>query len=534
MRIKKAGETLSYGIGNELDENTHESLKAFIIYLTLIDKIGAECTVRIKNVIEELVRKHISREKCFERLSRLIVSELKSQLTFDDFKSLVAKLNDIQIPEWVYKSVDTLYDMVPDNVYLIHELLYYIIEVNDRHYFRCIHVDNIGSSDDLKKFSHDYFEDFDNLEMDYSDLNHTISTKYSKIIGFNRDTVTFYLSAKHDSMIFCEFHTDTQEEIIHHKYCYGFIGNVFPVVKEGNDIAILYGDETKTILSGSSFEEYSVRNDRVYVEAPLDKPVMFKPYTVAVDGSRFERSHKDLVVYVMSQIKRDIKDFRSWLFESEQEDILCGTKEIDAFSLAYLDTFLEGRYDLDVNKRARCYHHIIKILMRYIDKDKDVLDYFFILSDISKRLEEKFDRSFIGEQMYWLLSEMHLSGKLSRVIHDPGKFKEKLMKEVYWTNSVMFKEIHTSNYEGRVGFFSFEEDEMVSLVKNISDAICIGDMLVAPYRPMPGVVSFNLLDGSYIIQYNRPLFSGEIKEILSEFHILDTAFRVMVEKRVSV
>lgn len=81
-----------------------------------------------------------------------------------------------------------------------------------------------------------------------------------------------------------------------------------------------------------------------------------------------------------------MRDFRNFFFISEHERL--GREKNSSqtvFSLNYVDGILDGRYDLEDNKSARMYHFIVKLLKGYLPPDKDVLDYFFMFSDVSKR-----------------------------------------------------------------------------------------------------------------------------------------------------
>ena len=123
-----------------------------------------------------------------------------------------------------------------------------------------------------------------------------------------------------------------------------------------------------------------------------------------------------------------MRDFRNFFFISEHERLEREKNSSQTvFSLNYVDGILDGRYDLEDNKSARMYHFIVKLLKGYLPPDKDVLDYFFMFSDVSKRRYKGVTSNFIDEGIYWQLNEMHITGKLSRVIKDIDKLKKKLL-----------------------------------------------------------------------------------------------------------
>lgn len=123
---------------------------------------------------------------------------------------------------------------------------------------------------------------------------------------------------------------------------------------------------------------------------------MFRPYILMLDGSRMEISQNDAIAYVMEKVNDDICDFGSPFLDDDEDKLKTGEyNENVVFSLDYFDRFLTGRYDLEDYREARTYHFIVKLLAAYLPSDKDVLDYFFVLSDVSKRLTKDRSLSFI-------------------------------------------------------------------------------------------------------------------------------------------
>ena len=77
-------------------------------------------------------------------------------------------------------------------------------------------------------------------------------------------------------------------------------------------------------------------------------------------------------------------------------------------------------------------------------------DYFLMFSDVSKRRYKGVTSNFIDEGIYWQLNEMHITGKLSRVIKDIDKLKKKLLKDTYW-NDEMIKMISQQDLQDMLG-----------------------------------------------------------------------------------
>ena len=214
-----------------------------------------------------------------------------------------------------------------------------------------------------------------------------------------------------------------------------------------------------------------------------------------------------------------MRDFRNFFFISEHERLEREKNSSQTvFSLNYVDGILDGRYDLEDNKSARMYHFIVKLLKGYLPPDKDVLDYFLMFSDVSKRRYKGVTSNFIDEGIYWQLNEMHITGKLSRVI-----------KDTYWNDEMRKNDIATG-FTRYVGAFDFQGGKLIAMVEKEDNARCIGDLLVANLDKKRGMVALNIETGAYEIQYIRELTSEEVNMIFSGFHIVDVAYRISVEK----
>ena len=214
-----------------------------------------------------------------------------------------------------------------------------------------------------------------------------------------------------------------------------------------------------------------------------------------------------------------MRDFRNFFFISEHERLEREKNSSQTvFSLNYVDGILDGRYDLEDNKSARMYHFIVKLLKGYLPPDKDVLDYFLMFSDVSKRRYKGVTSNFIDEGIYWQLNEMHITGKLSRVI-----------KDIDWNDEMIKNDIATG-FTRYVGAFDFQGGKLIAMVEKEDNARCIGDLLVANLDKKRGMVALNIETGAYEIQYIRELTSEEVNMIFSGFHIVDVAYRISVEK----
>lgn len=533
MLLKKAGECLSYGIGNELLQQNKDdedipnyALKAFITYFALSGYLSYKSVQEIYGILMDFTRDEFKLKRKFLIISKILIRDLKNKFHFDNFDQLITELNNIEIPFWAFETKGKLLPLFPQ-VYLINDLIYYINEDMDRCYFRCVHV---SQAYEILDYSHDYFEDFDTELVSYVETNHTISNKYSEILGFNVEKHILYLKPHHTNSLYVEYHTDSKQEIVQHYKCLGVIDNKIPVVKVNDNLCIVLGEEVKQIKKMDFMEEYVVRKDCIYVYAKSSVHTMFKPYLLLLDGERMEIPYQESVDYVMQKMKSDMFDIEDLLSENKGDESK-GKENTTRFTLDYLESVFLQKYNLNENQEARMYHFLVKLLKNYLPADQDVLDYFFMFADATKRLTEKVDFHFIGESVYWRLNELHLSGKLSRIVKNIDKLKKKLLQDAYWDDEAIMEERERYCFNEYVGYFSVSNGRINAYTETTDKAFCVGDLLIAKRQEMPGIVALNMETGGYEIQYERELSNEEIQLVLEKFHIIDVAYRVSVDRR---
>lgn len=529
MMITRAGDCLSFGLGTELmtnmefnmDVEPNINLKAVVTYFALTYKISGTTARDINKELSQCAHDFSQIKSKFIYISDLIVRDLKKYYQFADFDELVNQLNEILIPDWVFGTRGKLLQLFPQ-AYLLDELIYYMKEDEGRYYFRCVHISQV---EELMRYSQDLFMDFDTDSIPEEEYNHTISNRYSEIIGFNEVSRIFYLRLHHTNMLYAEYHADTGQEIIYHNNCIGVIENM-PIVKRDNQLCVAFGANDKCIKELDILEDYQVKNNMIYVYPAFNMPVMFRPYIVTPIGEIMEMPQKEVLEYVLEKIKSNICDYRDYFSGRGRDKSIFDDNKL---SLDNMDSLLK-KYDLMQNKIARMYHSLVRILKDYLPSDEDVIDYFFMLADVSKRMFKEGTLDFIQVSVFWCLYEFHSSGKLSGVINDIDKLKELLMQDVYWDDETIIRE-KGDRYSGeRIGYFFIDNNKVVSDIASIDEAICIGDMLMAPKKERPGIVALNLETGVYEIQYTRELTKGEVLTVLNVFHLDDVAYRISIDK----
>lgn len=533
MEFMKAGECLSCGLGHELmkkDPTKQENLKAFVTFFALKGYLSARTVEVVQEVVGRDSNGGADLRARFIRLAKLFVEDFKKSFEFSDYEQLTNELNKINIPSWVFATKGRLLDMFP-NAYLVNELIYYIVNDEGKRYFRCIHVANIK---DMLKYRKDYYENFIVDMFSDDEINYTISTKYSEILGFNKETKTFYLKYRHTQAMYAEYHVDTKQEKICRYHCLGVVDNKFPIIEKDNCLAAVVGETVKKIKHKDVREKYEFTEGGILVLPAENYPIMFKPYILQIDGQRREISQNQVICFIWKQIQNDMHDFRVLVLNREIERIEQHETPKDmVFSLEYLDDLLVGRLDLESNKAARTYQSIVALLKKYLPSEEDVMDYLFLLAEVSKRLSEDVDERFIGEKTYWLLNELHSAGKLSKIITNKNKLKNKLLEGAYWTDERLKAEKSDEALGMKcfdyVGYFAFSKGKFDAHTVKISEALHIGDMMFVNWADAPGAVAYNLEAGAFEIRYDRELSKKEVEKVLEAFGIINDAYCVCID-----
>lgn len=517
MRVYKAGDCLSYAIGNELLEFSFgENMIAFVSYFVLKGFLDRNITDDVNQILSEVTDSDEEKKQQFLKLSKILVEGLKRKITFHNFDELHNELNKIMIPEWIFDNQQMVWKMFPQ-VFLVRDLIYYLVKGDEgRVYFRCIHVKKLRGAFDVDA---DFWSEDE--EFPFEETSRTISTKYAKILGFNEATMTFYLEFRYTNSLYAEYRLETNQEVIHHYHCYGIADNKFPVIRDGDKVSVVVRNKKIPIKEVVGCENYEIKEKHIYVSPTYG--AMFRPYRMLFSGERVEISYAEAVKYILENIRRDAFDFSIKGFFWEKENNFMEQEDI-TLSLEYLENFLKEQYDLEENKEARIYYFIVQILKQYLPVEQDILDYFFLLGEVSKKMDEYYN--FLGEKIYWRLNELSLSGVLEENIKRLDQLRTVLLEDI------SDEDIPTEDEE-YVGYFQFDNTGKMNWHRVKTDeAICIGKMLLPEGGDgKKGIVAYDIENGIYEIRYNRMLEKNEIREILAKFQINRIPYSISVDKK---
>lgn len=518
MNLYKAGECLNYGLGRELmlgdkAEIKNYHLKVFVTYFGLVGYIKRDDISRIVDILI----KDRNMQKVFVLLTNIIVKNLKEHFEFEDTDSLFNALNTIEIPYWVFRLVPDLFDVLP-NAYYVDDRIYYIVNIADKYYFRSVDPNETSGVKLFRRIWDGPFND--------DDFGCTISTNYSKILSYDENSKIFYLRSHSVYDLYCEYHVDTKQEHLKHYRCVGVLSKKYPVVFANGYLSVIVNNKIKNLKEKDFYENYCIKNDRIFVTMTSISQVAFKPYYLDVEGNRTEASYSEAKEYLIDSIDRDTM---GQVFGSSQKFAL---KKTDILSFKVLnDCFCRDNLDLD-ETYILVYKRALEILKKYLSEDDDIVDILYAISDASKKLKKMISIHFMYAEGVARLEELHLAGKLKEVISDAKKLNEALLEGEEWDDKRLkgLNAIVGEGSCGQIGCFDIENGMLTRVTKGgIEKGQCIGNQLILPNAIESGIVSKNIENGIYEVQFNRELSEDEIDMILEEFSIDECFYHIIID-----
>ena len=529
MVLYEAGDCLKYAMGRECESGFNGSdgfspnhLSAFLVYFFLTNRIAVETIQRIEMEKKRYKIGSRSFDLAYHAIFKYILTDLKRYYRFSSSEKLFDLLNEEKIPGWVFDLADVLIKMIP-GVYLINDCLFDVVEEYGMSHFRCVPVDKLPRSFDVA--SSDIL----------CEQGLTISNKYSEIFGYDPQRKVLFLKLKHSSFAYAEYYLDEKTEIIHNYMCLG-LADTFPVILDEGNLSVVVGNTKKVIKKYDPFEIYLFMSGFIRVISKDRGKSFFKPYILKLDGSREETSYEDCAVFLVEKIDRDIKrgfDRLGFIDHMINHDYRYEKiKEGDIY-FAFFESLFDD-VDQMKNKYGRLYIFILNLLKEYLPLDVDLLEYFYMFGDVSKHLWSDERNILIDEALYRRLNELHLSGKLGNVIHDIEGLKALLIEEDPGNDEKVeqYREQMTVHYDIKIGQFKFQDENIWYAVGSQSDITIKANHLVIKEeirkKDHAGMVSYNLLNGIYEVQYDRLMSKDEQYAVMDGFSISENRVRFYV------
>lgn len=527
MKLTKVGDCLSYGLTHELINSTSHSkldyLKSVYIYLFLNEFIGVTAIRRLKDLLDIKNRINANSRFLFEKVMTILSVELKQVVQFDKFEELVKILNNYIIPDWIYCKCDDLFSYLPE-LFLLDNKLYYMYKTNGIYSFRRIDVRYI------KNINSDCTNDLDDEE-GYT----VISNHYAQIMGCNKVLGIIYLRPIYMNQMYIEYYIDSGQEVIFHEKCLGVIGD-YVIIEKDNFIRAKIGQKTRVIRKINAVESYSIENEGIYVTPGFGEPIMFKPFRVGLGGEEISVSYAEARDYLWNQIDGAFSVTRNFcsLLNIEEETYGGEKRENGKFILRYLIDFFKEKDELENNKNARICYFVVRLLSKYINLDTDVLDYFYVILDASRKYEEHCWKSSLSERLYWRMVELEEEGELEHCILDLNEFRRKLLESAYWDDEKLKSKADYRCDGEKVGYFEIIKKKVSDMSIQKEKGVLVGSSIMLPGKGIKGSVSYNVETGRYLIQYSRLLTDVEIQDVVEKFDLKDRPYHIVIENKNSI
>ncbi len=532
MILDKAGDCLQYALGQEIvgaDSNKHDHLEAFIAYFTLIGVIDRKNLMILKDFAWHIERNAPSFSEKYSYVVGILVEHLKKHYSFTDSFEMFRVLNKTIIPAWVFEAADIILCMLPD-IYLIKDGLFYIQNGLEGELFRYTSTKSI---DDL-------LTSYGDIGLDYETTAHcTISTLYTEIVACNDKKREIYLRLKNSDDYFALYCVDYDQEILYPYKCLGVIDNEIPLLDLGTNIAIMQNDMITTIRPKNMRESYKTEKGAVLVTPFLDSdvPGFFEPYILQINGTTEPYRYEESVSFLTNSIEEELIRYDSEddldMDEENAYMIVDSDRDYSCFSLNYLYGVLAS-FSPEENRAALLYEKVVGILNKYVDEDEEILGLFYMLIDVSRRLEKNPGKNLLSEGLYNRLEMLDDNGLLEALINDVELAPKVLLEDAYWDDKQLADFDAKENIQAqksKIGGFKITKNKVITQNEEPMRKTIISKSVVPILsNEYPGLIVYNLELGIYEIQYSRILTKSEKKKVAEAFNIEDGKYRVYINK----
>ena len=522
----KIGDILAYGLSNELP-NEHRAkngdmlyLKSSIIGLYFEGLISANRVEKIREILDGYKFGIINFERVLEEILKIITKALEKRICFSNFEEMIEEINSLELEwVWVLSMCDEIFKLIP-NVCLINNKLFYLKKCDEeRNSFGYLNIEEI--EDEVVRWN----------ELEENEYLVEISKNYSKIYGYNREERIIYLGSVALDKVYVEYHTDTYQERLVHNKCLGMMEDIL-IIETERCLAYKRGEEIHEIKEKNPFETYKIDGTDIYVTPNVSQPGFFKPYRISINGIIIPPYYQIATAYMWSLIKSLNSTFGGSFMSRGVNMEGWSSEEVEngTFTLNVLLDYFETKGNPERNKDSRMCIFLIKTFGKYLDMDADVLDYFYMLWDVSNKYEKAFMVKHLSPRLYVRIEELDASGKLEEYVHDVDKFRDLLMEDVYWTDERLAQSWEKGRYPYQVGYFEFLEEELHACSTEVEDGVFYGNLVVMPGGPIKkGMVAYNLDTDKFVIQYPKLLSEWELTEIIERYELEGHEFQVVIE-----
>ncbi len=519
MKLNKFGDCLSYGLTHELlDKKQSLGLSYFktvIVYMFLKKYMCSETVRKIRKVISAGQYGNMDSKVLFENVLKLVAGELRKHFSFSTIEELFEVLNKEIVPEWIYRNYDKLFALLPEVCWL-GKYLFFVEYKEPVHVLNKVWVEAIrGNALSCDEIDDEYMR--------------VISYTYSKIIGSNETLGILYLQPANLFDMYAEYCVESNQERIHRNKCLGKVGNML-IIEDKGFLTVKAGKKLNRIKRLDPFESYEFIENEIYVTPKKEKPIYFKPYKLSLKGCELQVSYSEAKGYLWEELQDERSGlFKKYLISSIVEE---NKSDFDEFTLGNIEDYYKKLTNLESDRNARVCYFLIKILHKYMEREVDVLDYFYMFMDVSKRYDENTWSTGINERLYWRIEELEARGELEGCIYNIEKLKAALLEDAFWDDKRVSKEktAELTSCKGKIGEFNLIKGNVDANAVNVKDGYYWGNTFLYSIENRKGTVSYDVNLDRYTIRYPRILKHSEVERIVDAFDLEYENYHVVIEE----
>lgn len=517
------GDALENGLLREIFTNSdNTNIKAAISYLYLNDFISAKCALKLSILVGVSdVMNFEDEDKKANHISD-IVSELlndwkfSSKVRIRSLDALLAYTAKLEIPSWIIKKADEIYEYIPDVVYLKDEL-FYLSKDSGKTSLIGEPVSGLFNSEKLA------YDCGDNIE------------------GIDKDRGIIYLTCSNIPNVYYEYYIDDNYLKIVSKVLIG-VADGTPVYEVDGNIVIRVNGSYNTVIKAYSNASYDIRDGYILVLPEDSSTDIFEPFLVFLDGRRKSCSE----VYIRNYIWQKILSFfevnakESFFLPGIDSDRYLKNEKNTKVPImtvggirVKLQELLGDRYFVD--KRAIHFDQVLEILSRHYDPDNfELTELLYTLISAERSYHDDYANIYGFTSMtYFRLLDLEKKDNLDKLLPDRDLLREKM--KIQGEKKAIVNDESGSNKESLekkwVGCFEFTDDEILFSKDRIVEAFVLDDIIL--YAPSKinhkGMVTFNTKTNKYFIYYHRNLNSAELDILTEEFEINDYEYYMIVQ-----
>ncbi len=513
MKLTRLGDCLNYGLTKQVPENEFrfEYFMSALLYLFFHGYVERRYAVRIYSMISNTYSLDVEPEENMEKILAILVTQISKKMEFATYEEMINGLNRSIIPRWIYNKCQWLCNML-EEICFIDSKVYYIEREDNRMMLCYLDTEYIDEEND----------DDERMEE---------ASGFAEILGFNQEEGILYLRPSYISFAYVEYHVRTGEEIFNHQSCLGLMGKSVVVetkIETQNYLALKVGGKIIPLRPFTNLENYIIDGDELYVFPAFGMPKMFVPFRYNKKGEQLEFSYTIRKRYLLSQLQGEPR-VASSIYERNSMFVDKTYLEEEKFTLKFLSEYFIQRCIENCSNAWSVCSFVTQIFSEYFDDTMDLMDYFYMLLEVSRRKEQLVRGEGISKTVFLQLERLETRDELKEYIYDLEKLREVLLEDCYWDDEKAENRGKKRFIDDRIGAFDFCDGQIETDEIPIIRGISIGNTLMMPqHSDKRGRVVYDFNSAKYYISYFRRLSSLEVELVQDAFCIENRPKKIII------